>query len=337
MSLRRKLEAAKGELHMNQVQKNERGTELALSMPRTGKSAFLKKFGQSKELLILFLPCLIYYVLFKYLPMFGLVISFKDYNLFKGVWASDWVGLKYYRMFIESPDFLKLLSNTFMLGLAKLVFGFPAPIVLALLMNEVKNVVFKKFVQTVSYLPHFISNVVVAGMVIMFLSPSLGVAAHFFKMLGMDPINFMVLPQWFRTIYVLSDIWQHMGWESIIYLAALTGIDPQLYEAAEIDGANRWKQLWNVTIPGIAPAMIILLLLNVGHVIEIGFEKVYLLTNPAIYDVADIFSTFVYRTGLTLGNYSFGTAVDLFTGIVSLIFIYSANYFSRRVSETSLW
>ncbi|WP_090799221.1 ABC transporter permease subunit [Paenibacillus sp. GP183] len=306
-------------------------------MPRTGKSAFFKKFRQSKDLLILFLPCLVYYVLFKYLPMFGLVISFKDYNLFKGVWASNWVGLKYYWMFIESPDFIKLISNTFMLGLAKLVFGFPAPIILALLMNEVKNVLFKKFVQTVSYLPHFISNVVVAGMIIMFLSPSLGLAAHFFKMFGIEPINFMVLPQWFRPIYVLSDIWQHMGWESIIYLAALTGIDPLLYEAAEIDGASRWKQLWNVTLPGIAPAMIILLLLNVGHVIEIGFEKVYLLMNPAIYDTADIFSTFVYRMGLTLGNYSFGTAVDLFTGVVSLIFIYSANYFSRKVSETSLW
>jgi putative aldouronate transport system permease protein len=322
---------------MDQVQKNEQSTELTLTMPRTGKSAFFKKFRQSKDLLILFLPCLVYYVLFKYLPMFGLVISFKDYNLFKGVWASNWVGLKYYWMFIESPDFIKLISNTFMLGFAKLVFGFPAPIILALLMNEVKNVLFKKFVQTVSYLPHFISNVVVAGMIIMFLSPSLGLAAHFFKMFGMQPINFMVLPQWFRPIYVLSDIWQHMGWESIIYLAALTGIDPQLYEAAEIDGASRWKQLWNVTIPGIAPAMIILLLLNVGHVIEIGFEKVYLLMNPAIYDTADIFSTFVYRMGLTLGNYSFGTAVDLFTGVVSLIFIYSANYFSRKVSETSLW
>ncbi|SEC77466.1 putative aldouronate transport system permease protein [Paenibacillus sp. GP183] len=322
---------------MDQVQKNEQGTELTLAMPRTGKSAFFKKFRQSKDLLILFLPCLVYYVLFKYLPMFGLVISFKDYNLFKGVWASNWVGLKYYWMFIESPDFIKLISNTFMLGLAKLVFGFPAPIILALLMNEVKNVLFKKFVQTVSYLPHFISNVVVAGMIIMFLSPSLGLAAHFFKMFGIEPINFMVLPQWFRPIYVLSDIWQHMGWESIIYLAALTGIDPLLYEAAEIDGASRWKQLWNVTLPGIAPAMIILLLLNVGHVIEIGFEKVYLLMNPAIYDTADIFSTFVYRMGLTLGNYSFGTAVDLFTGVVSLIFIYSANYFSRKVSETSLW
>jgi putative aldouronate transport system permease protein len=284
---------------MDQVQKNEQCTELTLTMPRTGKSAFFKKFRQSKDLLILFLPCLVYYVLFKYLPMFGLVISFKDYNLFKGVWASNWVGLKYYWMFIESPDFIKLISNTFMLGFAKLVFGFPAPIILALLMNEVKNVFFKKFVQTVSYLPHFISNVVVAGMIIMFLSPSLGLAAHFFKMFGMQPINFMVLPQWFRPIYVLSDIWQHMGWESIIYLAALTGIDPQLYEAAEIDGASRWKQLWNVTIPGIAPAMIILLLLNVGHVIEIGFEKVYLLMNPAIYDTADIFRTFVYRMGLT--------------------------------------
>jgi putative aldouronate transport system permease protein len=240
------------------------------------KAVFLKRLNRSKYLLILFLPCLVYYVLFKYLPMFGLVISFKDYNLFRGVWASNWVGLKYYKMFFEGPDFLKLFRNTFLLG--------------------VYNVLF-----------------------------------------GLQPVNFLVQPEWFRPIYVLSDIWQHAGWGSIIYLAALTAIDPQLYEAAEIDGASRWKQLWNVTIPGIMPAMVIMLILNIGHIIDIGFEKVFLLMNPATYEIADIFSTFVYRTGLTLGNYSYGTAVDLFTGVVSLIFIYTANYASRKVSDTSLW
>jgi putative aldouronate transport system permease protein len=269
--------------------------------------------------------------------MFGLIISFKDFNLFKGIWASNWVGLKYYHMFFESPDFLKLFRNTFLLGISIVVFGFPVPIFLALCMNEVKHVFFKRLVQTLSYVPHFISNVVVAGMVIMFLSPTTGLIAHFTKMFGIKMVNLMVQPDWFRPIYVISDIWQHAGWGSIIYLAALTGIDPQLYEAAEIDGASRWKQLWSVTIPGIMPAMVIMLILSIGHVIDIGFEKAYLLMNPAIYDTADIFSTYVYRTGLTLGNYSYGTTVDLFTGVISLLFIYTANLVSRRISETSLW
>ncbi|MCY9670230.1 ABC transporter permease subunit [Paenibacillus alginolyticus] len=311
--------------------------EVPLSVPSNKRSAFLKQLNRSKYLLILFLPCFIYYVLFKYLPMFGLVISFKDYNLFKGVWESNWVGLKYYKMFFESPDFLKLFRNTFLLGVSNLLFGFPVPIILALCLNEVKNLFFKRFVQTVSYLPHFISNVVVIGMVVMFLSPTTGIVAHFVKLLGWQPINLLVQPDWFRPIYVLADIWQHAGWGSIIYLAALTGIDPQLYEAAAIDGASRWKQLWNVTIPGIMPAMVIMLILSTGHIIDIGFEKVFLLMNPATYDTGDIFSTFVYRMGLTLGNYSYGTAVDLFTGIISLIFIYTANYIGRKVSETSLW
>ncbi|MBW7458533.1 ABC transporter permease [Paenibacillus sepulcri] len=304
---------------------------------RGGRSLFFKRLNQSKYLLLLFLPCLVYYILFKYLPMFGLVISFKDYNLFKGVWASDWVGLKYYHMFFESPEFFQLFRNTFLLGVFNVVFGFPMPIILALCLNEVKQVLFKRFVQTVSYVPHFISNVVVVGMVVMFLSPTTGIVAHFVKMFGLQPVNLLVQPEWFRPIYVLADIWQHAGWGSIIFLAALTAIDPQLYEAAEIDGASRWKQLWNVTIPGITPAIVIMLILNVGHIIDIGFEKVFLLMNPATYETADIFSTFVYRTGLTLGNYSYGTTVDLFTGIISLFFIYTVNYISRKISETSLW
>ncbi|MCZ8516912.1 ABC transporter permease subunit [Paenibacillus filicis] len=307
------------------------------TLPGRGRAAFIRKLNQSKYLLILFLPCLVYYLLFKYLPMFGLMISFKDYNLFKGVWASSWVGLKYYSMFFESPDFLKLFRNTFLLGITNVVFGFPMPVILALCINEVNQMLFKRFVQTVSYIPHFISNVVVAGMVVMFLSPTTGILAHLVKMFGLQPVNLLVQPEWFRPIYVLSDIWQHAGWGSIIYLAALTGIDPQLYEAAEMDGASRWKQLWNVTIPGIMPAMVIMLILNIGHVIDIGFEKAFLLMNPAINDSADIFSTFVYRMGLTLGNYSYGTAVDFFTGIVSLFFIWSANFISRKVSDTSLW
>ncbi|MDF2657826.1 MAG: sugar transporter permease [Paenibacillus sp.] len=304
--------------------------------PKRGRTIW-KKAVQSKYLLLMFLPCFLYYLIFKYLPMGGIVISFKDYNLYKGILESKWVGFKYYEMFFKSPDFWILLRNTFLLGLYKLVFGFPAPILLALLLNEVKHALFKRFVQTVSYLPHFISNVVVAGMVIMFLSPSGGMVNKIIESLGFTPIHFMVNPELFRSIYVTSEIWQHVGWETIIYLAALTSIDPALYEAADIDGASRWNKLWNVTLPGIAPAIIILFILNVGRVLEIGFEKVFLLYNPATYSTADILSTYVYRTGLINGNFSYAAAIDMFTGVICLIFIYSANALSRRMSETSLW
>ncbi|MCC3376756.1 ABC transporter permease subunit [Cohnella sp. REN36] len=280
---------------------------------------------------------MLYYVLFKYVPMFGLVISFKDYNLFKGIWASPWVGLKYYKMFFESPDFYVLIRNTFLLGFYKLLFGFAAPIILALLLNEVKNAFFKRFVQTVSYLPHFISNVVVASMVLLFLSPSSGVVNEFIQWLGFEPINFMMEAEMFRSIYVISDIWQNAGWETIIYLAALTAVDPQLYESAKIDGAGRFKQLLYVTLPGIAPAIVIVLILNVGSVMDIGFEKVFLLYNPSTFETADILSTYVYRTGLQRGNYSYGTAIDLFTSVINLAFIVTANWISRKTSETSLW
>lgn len=298
---------------------------------------FIKKLNASKYLLLLFLPCLIYYILFRYFPMFGIIVSFKDYNLFRGIWASPWVGLKYYELFFQSRDFFLIIRNTFLLGLYKLVFGFPAPIILALLLNEVRQALFKRFVQTVSYLPHFISNVVVVSMVLMFLSPTSGVVNQLIKALGMEPINFMSRPEFFRAVYVLSEIWQHVGWETILYLAALTAIDPTLYEASEIDGASRWKQTLHVTLPGITPVVVILLILNVGNVLEIGFEKVFLLYNPAIYETSDILSTFVYRTGLVQGNFSYAAAVDLFTGFVSLVFVYSANAFSRKIGETSLW
>lgn len=269
--------------------------------------------------------------------MFGIVISFMDYNLFKGFSGSSWVGLKYYEMFVQSPDFLILIKNTFLLGIWKLVLGFPAPIILALLLNELRNAVFKRFVQTVSYLPHFISNVVAAGMITLFLSPSTGIINNLIEAVGFTKINFLVLPEMFRPVYVLSEIWQHAGWEAIIYLAALAAIDPMLYEAAEIDGASRWRKMFHVTIPGIAPVIVILLIINIGQVMEIGFEKVFLLYTPTTYVTADIISTYVYRTGLNNGNYSYATAIDVFTGIISFVFIYTANRISRRVSDTSLW
>ncbi|MDF2837863.1 MAG: sugar transporter permease [Paenibacillus sp.] len=298
---------------------------------------FASRFNRSKYLLLLFLPALVYYIMFKYVPMFGILISFKDYNAFKGVWESEWVGLKYYTLFFESPDFLKLLRNTILLGFYKIIFGFPAPIILALLLNEVRLQVVKRVAQSISYLPHFISNVVVVSMMFLFLSPSNGIVNNVVEWLGYESINFMQDENYFRALYVLSDIWQHIGWETIIYLAALSAIDPQLYEAARVDGANRWHQLRHITIPGISSAIIILFILNIGQVLDIGFEKVLLMLNPSIYNTADVLSTYVFRTGIQSMNYSYGTAIDLFTSIVNLTFILSANWISRKVSSTSLW
>ncbi|MBR2564195.1 MAG: sugar ABC transporter permease [Paenibacillus sp.] len=308
-----------------------------VNQPLHWKPRMIRIWNKNKALWLLFLPCLLYYLIFRYAPMFGLVITFKDYNLFKGIWASDWVGFKYYQMFLENPDFWPLMKNTFLLGMYKLVFGFPAPIILAILLNEVRKAAFKRFVQTVSYLPHFISNVIVVSMVIMFLSPTGGLINNLLAGIGIAPINFMNEPGLFRGIYVLSEIWQHIGWETIIYLAALTAIDPQLYEAADMDGASRLRKIWHVTLPGISPAIVITLILNIGKVLEIGFEKVFLMQNPAIYDTADIISTYVYRVGMVQGNFSYGASIDLFMGVISLIFIYTANLLSRRFSETSLW
>ena len=300
-------------------------------------SSLGKRIVRDRYLLLLFAPALIYFIVFKYFPMLGLVISFKNYNLMKGIIDSDWVGLKWYIQFFDNPDAFKIIRNTFLLGIYRLVFGFPVPILLAIMLNELRLSIFKRFVQTVSYLPHFISTVVVAGMVTIFLSPTTGVVNQIIGAFGISPVNFLQEAGWFRTIYIASDIWQEAGWSSIIYLAALAGIDPRLYEAADIDGAGRWRKMLSVTLPGIMPAMVIILILNIGKMIDIGFEKVFLLYNPATYETADIIATYVYRVGIVQGNFAYGTAIDLFMGIISLIFVSSANYASRRLGDTSLW
>lgn len=302
------------------------------------RSNLRRKFRESKYLLLLALPCVLYFFIFHYIPMFGILISFQKYNLFRGVWHSEWVGFKYYEMFFQNPDFFKLLRNTFLLSFYTILFGFPAPILLALLLNELKHAIFKRFVQSVSYLPHFISNVVVVSMITVFLSPSGGIVNRVIESLGFSAVNWLILPEWFRTIYVASGIWQGIGWSSILYLAALTAIDPHLYEAAEMDGAGRFRRMWYISLPGILPVVIMLLILDIGHMLEVGFEKVFLLYNPATFETADIISTYVYRIGLLQGNYSYATAIGLFTGIVNLILLVSANAFSRKVAkESSLW
>ncbi|CAM4488725.1 putative aldouronate transport system permease protein [Paenibacillus endophyticus] len=299
--------------------------------------SILKQLKRDRAFILMFAPVLLYFIMFKYVPMFGIVISFMDYNLFKGLGGSEWVGLKYYQQFFDNRDALVIIKNTVLLGLYKLLFGFPAPIILALLLNELRNAVYKRLVQTVSYLPHFLSNVVVASMLLLLLSPSTGWVNRIIEWFGFPAISFLQEAEWFRTIYVLSEIWQQVGWGSILYLAAITTIDPQLYEAARMDGAGRWKQTLHVTLPGIAATIVILLILQIGGMLEVGFEKVFLLYNPATYDTADVIATYVYRVGILQGSFSYATAIDLFMGVIGFLLVYTTNKISRRLGENSLW
>ncbi|WP_081756973.1 ABC transporter permease [Gorillibacterium massiliense] len=283
------------------------------------------------------LPVVIYYLVFLFFPMYGLQIAFKDFSPAKGIMGSDWVGFKHFVSFYHSYYFVRLIRNTLMLSLYTLIFGFPAPIILALLLNEIRNRVFKNVVQSITYLPHFISVVVVSGMLVDFLSSD-GLINQLTGLFGIHSITFLIEPGWFRTVYVSSDIWQGIGWGSIIYLAAITGIDPSLYEAARTDGAGRFKQMLHITIPGIMPTVIIMLILRFGSLMAGGsLEKILLLYNSTTYETSDVISTFVYRRGLLQNDYGFSAAIGLFNNIINFILLVSANKISRKVNDTSLW
>ncbi|WP_246067148.1 ABC transporter permease [Paenibacillus koleovorans] len=290
-----------------------------------------------KVLYLFLLPALFYYVFFHYVPMYGALIAFQDFNPFRGMRHSSWVGLKHFDSFVNSIYFYRLMRNTFLLGFYSIVFGFGFPIAFALLLRETKNRVVRTVAQSISYLPHFISTVVIAGLVVTFLSPSTGLINSLMKTVGLTPIDFMREPSWFRTIYTSSGIWQHMGWSSIIFFASLSSISPSLYEAAEIDGASRWRKMWHISLPGILPTVITILLLDLGHVMEIGFEKVFLLHNTSTYSTGDVLSTYVYRSGLVDQQYSFAAAVGLFNSVLSLVVIVSCNKLARKLSGYSLW
>nr|WP_245711622.1 ABC transporter permease subunit [Gracilibacillus ureilyticus] len=300
------------------------------------KKRNFQAFKKDWQLYALILLPIIYLVIFKYVPMFGNIIAFRRFIPGGSIIGEDWVGFYYFKMFLSDPTFYNVFANTLILAFLLLVITFPAPIIFALLLNEVKNRLFKRFVQTASYLPHFFSIVVVAGMVfeMVALNGPLNSLIAFF---GGDKINFIQLPEWFRTIFVSVDLWQGLGWGAILYLAALTGINEELYEAAKIDGANRWKQTLHITIPGILPTIVVLLILNIGNFLQVGFEKVLLLYNPLTYETADVIATYVYRIGLESGSFSYGTAIGLFESIVGLILVFGANYLSRRITDNSLW
>lgn len=296
----------------------------------------IKVLIRDKYLYLLLLPAVVYYVLFAYIPMYGNIIAFKDFNPMKGILGSDWVGFKWFLQFFNSIYFGRLIKNTLILSINSLIWGFPLPIIFALMLNEVKDGLFKRLTQTVSYLPHFISIVVVVGIMNNMLDAS-GMLTSFIHTLTGKEINFLNDESWFRTLYVGSGVWQEFGWSSIIYLAALSGVDPSLYEAAKLDGASRLKQVFYITIPSIMPTIIILLILNVGSILSVGFTKIILMYSPATYSVADVISTYVYRAGLLKAQYSFGAAVDLFNSVANFIILIVVNKISRKVSETSLW
>ncbi len=278
----------------------------------------------------------LYYLLFHYMPMYGAIIAFKDFRPALGIWSSPFIGLTNFKEFFGSFYFVQLLRNTVLLSVYNIVLGFPAPIILALLLNEVVNAAFKRTVQTITYIPHFISIVVVSGIIVDFVKEDGLISAALAPLLGYSG-NLLLKPEYFRGIYVISGIWQQVGWGSIIYLAALSGISEELYEAARMDGAGRWKQTWHITLPGLLPTIMILLILNIGNLMNVGFEKVMLLYNPRIYDTADIISTFVYRRGILEAQYAYSAAVGLFNSTIACILVISANAISRRTTENSLW
>ena len=301
------------------------------------RSARWRNIKRSKFLYLMFLPVLIYYLVFHYLPMFGIIIAFKDYNALKGFQASPWVKFEHFKNFFSSMYFWRLIKNTFLISFYGLIFGFPAPIILALLLNEFRDGWFKKTTQTISYLPHFVSTVVIVGMYVNFLSPSTGLINNIIEKLGGERIYFLNDPKYFRTLYTIMGIWKGVGWGSIIYLAALTGIDMELYEACLIDGGGRLRQTWHITLPGIANTIIIMLIFRIGALLSVGYESIILMYTPAVYKTADVISSYVYRRGLVEADYSFSTAVGLFNSLIGFMLIFVSNQLARRYSETSLW
>ncbi|MDQ7904768.1 ABC transporter permease subunit [Phytohabitans sp. ZYX-F-186] len=303
---------------------------------RKGRQSWRRAFRRDWQLYSLALLPLVFFVVFRYLPMIGNVIAFRRFRPGGSIFGEYWVGLRYVKMFLSDPTFWDVFTNTLILGGLTLLVCFPLPIVLALLLNEVRTRYLKRFVQSVSYLPHFLSIVIVAGMIMQMLSVD-GVVNQLVNALGGEPSAFLQKPEWFRTIYVSSEAWQTVGWGTILYLAALTTIDQDLYEAARIDGANRWRQTWHVTLPGIRPTMMTLLILNIGTFMAVGFEKILLIYNPLTYETADVISTYVYRVGIVSGNLSYAAAIGLFESVIGLVLVLSANFISRRTVGTSLW
>lgn len=306
-------------------------------MVTKSKRAYVKKrLWQSRELYLLFAIPFVYYIIFRYGTMVWLTLAFRDFNPRLGLWGSPWVGFRHFRNFFAAPDFFRLIRNTVLLSTYQLLWFFPIPIILALMINEVRQSKIKKFIQSISYLPHFFSVVIVAGMAVSFLTRD-GLINQIVMFFGGDPIPFLLEPGWFRTIFISTVVWQGAGWASILYLAALSGVSPEFYESAVIDGASKLQQIRYISIPSIAPIISIQLLLSVGSMLNIGFERVLLLYSGPVYETADIIATFVFRRGLIAADFGFGSAVSLFQSVISLFLIVAANGAAKKMGGTSLW
>ncbi len=296
----------------------------------------MKDFTKNKYIYFMAIPVVAYFVIFHYIPMYGASIAFKEFTPGKGILGSPWVGFRHFESFFTGQYFWRTIRNTLLLSVYSLVFTFPIPIIFALLLNEVRNKYFKKAIQTISYLPHFISVMIICGMIINFTARD-GVVNDVIAALGGERTTMLLKPELFRFLYLSTGVWQELGWNSIIYIAALSSIDPTLYEAAYMDGAGKLKQTFHITLPGLAPIIVTLLILKMGNMMEVGFEKILLLYNPNIYETADVISTFVYRRGLIEFQYSFSAAVGIFNSVVNFLLLITANTISRKVSENSLW
>ena len=295
-----------------------------------------RELGLNYELYVMFIPVVLFYLIFCYKPMYGLIMSFQDFKPSQGIIGSEWVGFKHFKTFFGSFYFGRLIKNTLTISISSIVFVFPAPIILALLLNELRSTKFKRVVQTVSYLPHFISMVVICGMIKQFTLEA-GIINDIIALFGGERVNMLNTPSYFVPIYVISDVWTQVGWGSIIYLAALSGISPELYEAAGLEGAGRFQQMWYVTIPGILPTIVILFVLRMGGVLSVGYEKIILLYNAMTMSTADVISSYVYRKGLLEQSWSFSVAVSLFNSVINMTFLVLTNMFSKRLTENSLW
>ncbi len=308
-----------------------------VKIPKIRKDKFGKYFRQHYLLYLMLLPGVIYFILFKYIPMGGIAIAFQNYSPYLGISESQWVGLMHFKNFFAGQDFGKLLMNTLAISFLNLMFYFPMPIIIALFLNEIKHPLYKKTIQTLVYIPHFVSMVVVASLTYTLLNEGDGIVNQVIETLTGKTIPFLSTPKYFRPMIIGQSIWKETGYGTIIFLAALAGVDIQLYEAAKVDGAGRWKQMWHITLPSIKGTIIVMLILRVGSILNTGFEQIYLMTNSLNRSVADVFDTFVYRVGITQGSFSYSTAVGLFKGIVGTVMVLSTNWFAKKMGESGIY
>ena len=316
-------------------------TQVALEKPielkKKKKKFSFKEYLKYKYFFLMLFPVFIYYLIFQYLPMYGIIIAFKDFYPLKGILGSPWAGLSHFKEVFSGLFFFNVFMNTIIISFYKLIFGFPAPIILAILINEVRHKALKKSIQSITYLPYFISWVVLAGIVIEGLSPSRGPINVFLIWLGQDPIYFIAEKQWFRFVIVVTSIWRNVGWQSIVFMAAISGIDPELYESADLDGAGRLRKMMHITLPSIAPVIIIMFIFATGNIIQDDFEQIYNLLNSKVMEVGDVISTYAYREGLQRMNYSYATAVGVFKNLIAFSLVMFSNFIARKFSDYALW